>query len=149
MLDHFVVQSKGGLISEGILTLSHCQQKLPNHFPEQKIWTWCLLTRAGHSNVLLRGVIWHFLLAMGPNSKYLLRSTHFYQKKTLFPSIMRKVVILNENLHSETCLMTIILSPKLHIFAKKIHILSLIPRNFLYCYYGNTGCGVFKRGIQN
>ena len=35
----------------------------------------------------------------------------FAEKNPLFPSIMRKVVILNENLHSETCLMTIILSP--------------------------------------
>ena len=36
----------------------------------------CLLLWAGNSNFLLRGVIWHLFLAMGPKSKYLLTLSH-------------------------------------------------------------------------
>ena len=42
------------------------QQKVPNYSLEQKIGISCLLKRAVNSNFLLRGVIWHFLVAMGP-----------------------------------------------------------------------------------
>ena len=52
--------------------------KVPNHLPEQKIRGSCLLLRPGNSNFLLRGVIWHLLLAMGSKSKYLLRLSHLY-----------------------------------------------------------------------
>ena len=45
---------------------SHSQKKVQNLFPEQKIWINYLTNRAGNSNFLFRGVIWHLLLAMGP-----------------------------------------------------------------------------------
>ena len=62
------------VVSEGIFIL--VPQKVPNHFPEQKILISCLLLRVGNSNFLLRWMIWHLLLVMGPKSKYLLISSH-------------------------------------------------------------------------
>ena len=40
----FTDSFKGGLISEGILTLVPFPKKVPNFYPEQKIWISCLLT---------------------------------------------------------------------------------------------------------
>ena len=56
---------------------SHCQQKVPNYSTEQKIWISCLLLWARNLNFLHRGVIWHLLLPMEQNTKFLLRLSHF------------------------------------------------------------------------
>ena len=45
---------------------THCQKKVQNLSPEQKIWISYLMNMVGNSNFLFRGVIWHLLLAMGP-----------------------------------------------------------------------------------
>ena len=59
-------QNKGGLILECILTLVPLPTKGAKHLPgpEQKVWITCLLKRAGNSNLLLMGEIWHLLLTM-------------------------------------------------------------------------------------
>jgi hypothetical protein len=76
-LSHLTCVTKGGLFSEGILIffplptkgakLLHCLSRI-FEFPANKRKT----------NVLLRGVIWHLLLAMGPKFKYLQRLSHLY-----------------------------------------------------------------------
>ena len=57
-----LMDAKGGLISEGILTLVPFPTKCaPNLAPEQKIWISCLLKRAGNSNFLLGQILVSFV----------------------------------------------------------------------------------------
>ena len=72
---------------------SHCQQKVPNHSPEQKISINGLLKREGNSNFLLKAVIRHLLSAMGRKSKYFLRLSHLYVQYINHKNMIFKVFV--------------------------------------------------------
>ena len=70
--------AKGGLISEDSLTLVPLPKKSAKSHPGVENLNKFFTVKGGNSNFLLRGEIWHFLLAMGPNLKYLLRLSYLY-----------------------------------------------------------------------
>ena len=72
-----LVWSKGGLISDGILTLVSLPTKVPNLPPEQKIRISLLFQLTTCSNFLLRGVIWHFVFGIGTKVKIPYRSVPY------------------------------------------------------------------------
>ena len=62
--------AKGGLISEGILTLVPLPTKWSKLLSSAENLNKLFIIKGKNSNFLLRGGIWHLLLAMGPKSKY-------------------------------------------------------------------------------
>ena len=90
---------KGGLISEdfGPIVNKIC---MPNLSPEQKISISCLLKRAGNWNFLFKGKIWHLLMAMLPNSKYLLSNGHG-RISCFFQSLLSSVDMKNKTISEQ------------------------------------------------
>ena len=74
---------KGGLISEGILTLVTLPKQCAKSLPGAESLTNCKLFTV--KNFLLRGKIWHSFLAMSPNLTYILRFSGWDHKVKTYP----------------------------------------------------------------